>query len=100
MGMATSWVMVVDPRLREVRALLLGAVGRHKDSELELTAMYEANGQLLASESSMALAQYFGVLGTRYKEAEKLLLQVVTNNPSNLVAPRLLLRVRIKMGQK
>jgi hypothetical protein len=62
--------------------------------------MYEANGQLLASESSMALAQYFGVLGTRYKEAEKLLLQVVTNNPSNLVAPRLLLRVRIKMGQK
>ena len=100
MGIATSWVMVVDPRLREVRALLLGAVGRHKDSELELTAMYEANGQLLASESSMALAQYFGVLGTRYKEAEKLLLQVVTNNPSNLVAPRLLLRVRIKMEQK
>ena len=100
MGTATSWVMVVDPRLREVRALLFGAVGRHKDSELELTAMYEANGQLLASESSMALAQYFGVLGTRYKEAEKLLLQVVTNNPSNLVAPRLLQRVRIKMEQK
>jgi polyferredoxin len=94
---AASWALLPDPMLREVRAMLFGAVNRHKEAEVELTKMYEANDrQLFYPEAKLALAQYFGLLGTRFDEAEQLLLEVVTNDPSNPIAPRLLQRVRVR----
>ena len=93
---AASWVLLPDPMLREVRAMLFGAVNRHKEAEVELTRMYDATGKLFYPEAKLALAQYFGLLGTRYDEAEQLLLQVITDHPNNPIAPRLLQRIRQK----
>src|SRR5690606_15637286 len=47
---AASWTLLADPMLREVRAMLRGAVNRHKDAEHELTEMYEARGELFYPE--------------------------------------------------
>ena len=101
---AASWVLVVDPMLREVRAMLYGAVGRHQDAEEELTAIYEHNRQheveplLFYPEAKMALAQYFG-MKKRFDEAEQLLMAVIADNPQNPVAPRLVQRIRMQRGQ-
>ena len=95
---AAAWQLVLDPQLREVRALLCGAVGRHKDAEVELTGMFQRGGGLFYAESKMALANYFGIQGNRFDEAEQLLLEVVSSNPTNNVAPRLLQAVRTKRG--
>ena len=96
---AASWALMPDPQLREVRAMLRGAVGRHKEAEAELTDMWDRYGKLFYPEAKMALAQYFGMLGTRYDEAEQLLVEVSTDNPNNPVAPRLLQRVRAKRNR-
>ncbi|MGK0153216.1 MAG: polyferredoxin [Neolewinella sp.] len=97
---AASWSLMPDPQLREVRAMMRGAVGRHEEAEAELTDMFESyGGKLFYPEAKMALAQYFGLLGTRYDEAEALLIEVSMDNPSNPVAPRLLQRVRVKKAR-
>ncbi|MFT4841387.1 MAG: polyferredoxin [Planctomycetota bacterium] len=97
---AASWSLMPDPQLREVRAMMRGAVGRHEEAEAELTDMFESyGGKLFYPEAKMALAQYFGLLGTRYDEAEALLIEVSKDNPSNSVAPRLLQRVRVKKAR-
>ena len=96
---AAAWALLPDPQLREVRAMMRAAVSRHEEAEAELTDMYEAYGNLFHPEAKMTLAQYFGVKGTRYDEAEKLLIEVSTNDPSNPAAPRLLQRVRTKKGR-
>lgn len=97
---AASWSLMPDPQLREVRAMMRGAVGRHEEAEAELTDMFDSyDGKLFYPEAKMALAQYFGLLGTRYDEAEALLIEVSMDNPSNPVAPRLLQRVRVKKAK-
>ena len=101
---AASWVLLADPMLREVRAMLRGAVGRHPEAEDELTALYEYNKGhemepiLFYPEAKMALAQYFG-MRKRFDEAEQLLMEVIANNPRNPVAPRLVQRIRIQRNQ-
>ena len=101
---AASWVLVEDPMLREVRAMLRGAVDRHPEAESELTAIYEYNRHheitplLFFPEAKMALAQYFG-MRKRYDEAEQLLMEVIADNPQNPVAPRLVQRIRMMRGQ-
>jgi len=95
---AASFVLVPDPQLREMRALLRGSLGRHGDAEEELTELHEGFGRLFFPESKMALANYFARRG-RVEEAESLLLEVVTGNPDNPAAPRLLAAVR-RLKQK
>jgi ferredoxin len=90
---AASFAIAVDPQLREIRALLRGSVGRHGDAEAELTQLFEDSGRLFFPESQMALANYFARRG-RLDEAEALLLDVVTKDPSNPAAPTLLGAVR------
>lgn len=98
---AASWALLPDPQLREFRALMRGAVQRHDEAKAELTDMFEAyDGKLFLLEAKMALANYFGNKGTRYDDAEKLLIEVSVEDPTNKTAPRLLQFVRMKRGQK
>ncbi|MGC6487003.1 MAG: 4Fe-4S binding protein [Planctomycetota bacterium] len=90
---AAAFALVADPQLRELRALLRGSVDRHADAEAELTALYERYGRLFFDESKMALANYFA-RRRRLDAAEELLLEVVSDNPGNPAAPRLLAGVR------
>ena len=88
-----SFLLVADPQLREMRALLRGSLGQHADAEAELTELFEGSGRLFFPESEMALANYFARRG-RLDEAEALLLEVVTRDPDNPAAPTLLGAVR------
>jgi len=90
---AAAFALVVDPQLRELRALLRGSLGRHKDAEAELTQLFEGSGRLFFPESKMALANYLARRG-RLDEAESLLLEVISANPENPAAPTLLASVR------
>ena len=90
---AAAFALVVDPQLRELRALLRGSLGRHADAEGELTQLFEGSGRLFFPESKMALANYLARRG-RLDEAESLLLEVISANPDNPAAPTLLASVR------
>ena len=89
---------VVDPALREARALLQGSLSRHADAERELTAIFDSGRGMAFPESNMALAHYFGLRG-RLDEAETLLLEVITDDPENPAAPTLLGAIRRKQRQ-
>ena len=95
---AASWMLLADPMLREVRAMLRGAVGRHPEADAELTELYEGYGRLYRPEAKMALAQYCE-LRKEFDQAEKLLMEVVSANPANQAALRLIQRVRMKRNQ-
>lgn len=101
---AASWVLMTDPMLREVRAMLLGADKQHEEAEAELTAIYEFNKKhevepaFYYPEAKMALSQYFG-MRKRFDEAEQLLMEVISDNPGNPVAPRLVQRIRMQRNQ-
>jgi polyferredoxin len=90
---AASWVLMVDPPLREVRALIRGTVGRHGDAEAELTEVYESSGELFFPQAKMALANYFA-RRNRLDEAETLLLEVLAERPDDWAAPKLLQAVQ------
>ena len=95
---AVSWTLFADPKLREVRALLRGAVGRHPEADAELTELYEGYGHLHRSDAKMALAQYYG-MRKQYDEAEQLLMEVIAVNPNNPTAPHLIQRYRMLRNQ-
>ncbi|MCK5940945.1 MAG: 4Fe-4S binding protein [Planctomycetes bacterium] len=90
---AASFALVADPQLRELRALLRGSVGRHADAEQELTALHADTGRLYFAESKMALANYLARRG-ELDEAERLLLEVISEDTDNPAAPTLLNAVR------
>jgi ferredoxin len=96
---AASWSLLVDPQLRELRALTRGVTGRDADAEAELTDVFDSYGRLFFPEAKLALAQFFFKRGVRYDDAEQLLIEVASNNPSNPIAPWLLQQVRKKRGQ-
>lgn len=96
---AASWVLLVDPQLRELRALTRGVIGRDAEAEAELTEVWDGYGALFYPQAKLALAQFFAKRGVRFDEAEQLLIDVASDDPSNPVAPWLLQQVRKKRGQ-
>jgi ferredoxin len=84
---ARSWQLVADPRLQEVRALLLRSLGRHLDAESALRAALGGRDHLLLPESNLALALYdMDPARRRYDEAERLLRHMLTLDPGNQAA--------------
>lgn len=87
---AASWLLVTDPQLHEVHALLRGTIGGHDDAEVELTHVFDHHGFLSFPESKLALANYWARDPARRATAEQLLREVLANNPNNPAAPVLL----------
>lgn len=90
---AIGWELVADPRLREIRALLRGTLGRHAEAEAELTELFDGEGFVAFPEAKLALANYWAGKPGRREAAERLLREVIAANPQNPAAPVLLQRV-------
>ena len=73
---AASFALMVDPQLRELRALLRWAVGRELEAVDELRALHAGYGSLVYPESELLLLDHLASSGQR-DEARALLPDVV-----------------------
>ncbi len=86
-----AWSLVDEPKVVEVRALLLRSLGRHAEAE---RALYAARGDqpvLHLIEANLALARYcLDPARRKFAEAEPLLRHVLAKEPTNPIARMLM----------
>lgn len=84
---ALSWSLIAEPRLLEVRALLLGAQRMHGDAERLLGEVLQRFGRFILPESSLAFASYcLDGKPPRLQLAGELIAEVLRGSPRNPVA--------------
>jgi len=96
---ASSWVLVPDPRLREVQAMLKGTLDQDVDAAHELATLYDEFGTFFYLESRLMLARYWALAGERLQEAEALTLQVIEADADNPHAVMLLNGIRKRLNR-
>lgn len=83
---ALAWDLVDDPRVQEVRGLVLRGLSRHADAEQSLLAALNARGRLDYVEANLALAAYaMDPQRGRLDQARELVDIVLTQSPEHRV---------------
>ncbi|MCA8950264.1 MAG: 4Fe-4S binding protein [Planctomycetes bacterium] len=94
---ALSWDLVDDPRVQEMRGLVLRGLGRHADAERALLGALAARDRLDYVEANLALAAYaMDPQRARWQQARALLEAVLANDPQNEIA----LRLHERLGER
>ena len=84
---ALAWDLVDDPRVEEMRGLVLRGLGRHADAEAALLDALTDRGWLDFVEGNLALASYaMDPQRRRFDLAQQLLDQVLAGNPEHPIA--------------
>jgi Fe-S-cluster-containing hydrogenase component 2 len=84
---ALSWSLIAEPKLLEVRALLLGAQRLHADAERRLAEVWQRFGRFILPESSLAFASYcLDGQPPRLELAGELIADVLRSSPRNPIA--------------
>ncbi|HEB52688.1 MAG TPA: 4Fe-4S binding protein [bacterium] len=87
---AHGWDLVDDPRVGEVRGLLLRRLQRHAEAERALLASYRAAGHLSFGQANLVLAMYsMDPARRRYNLARELVDAVLARAPEHPVALQL-----------